>query len=153
MFTGTAAWTGDYFLELRDDVGTWLDYADLGTTRPGATKTTGFTLTLPEHPGVYTYTFTALQHGREYFGPEVLRAIVVRKPPLDVSLAVTHAAIFVGQRTTVRSAAERAKKAATKICLASARWPTISGRWRGFARTRPWTISPGTIVRIGAPWA
>ena len=142
--TGAAAWSGDYFLELRDDAGTRLDYADLGTTRPGTTKTAGFTLTLPERPGVYTYHFTALQLGREYFGPLLERTIVVRKPPLDVSLAVARAAIFVGQRATVRSAAEPH----AEVALHGLEVRPLGGTWQTWAE---WTQQEGEQIASAEP--
>ena len=127
--SGTVPWTGDYFLELRDRTGARLDYAELAVTAPRATKTAAFTLRLPDRPGTYTYHFTALQHGREYFGPALLRTIVVRKPPLEVSLTVEDSAIFVGERTTVRSAAGPR----TEVAVHGLEVRSLGGHWQTWA--------------------
>lgn len=127
--TGADDWSDNYFLELRNEEGAHLDYGDVDSTRRGETTLTEFTLTLPLQPGDYTYHFTALHHGRAYFGPLLARTISVRRPPLDVSLDLDATAIFVGQRATARSIAGPSDEVAVHALEVR----PLGGRWQTWA--------------------
>lgn len=83
---GDTAWTGDYYVEVRDGAGVHLAYATLAETAPGATREVVLPVTLPEAAGPCTLIFTAVQHGVEYFGPEETRTFGV---PIDASTRPT----------------------------------------------------------------
>jgi hypothetical protein len=102
--TGNTLWDSNYFLELKDWNGTHLYYPSLATTSPGATKQPAptFSLTLPSTAGTYTYYFTALQNGVQYFGPTQSATIVVNTNP-TTTLSVSSTAVNVGQSVTLTS--------------------------------------------------
>ncbi|MSU49492.1 MAG: hypothetical protein EXS37_10465 [Opitutus sp.] len=103
--SGEVRWGSAHYLEMSDQNGVRLDYIALSGTDPGATKTVVFELDLPVKPGLHSFRFTTLEHGREYFGPSLPRAIMVRLPPLSVSLTLDDATIAVGERARLLSVA------------------------------------------------
>lgn len=130
---GDSTWTANHYLELRDRDGVHLNYIGLGNTNPGATHSAAFALKLPDVPGTYTYHFMALQHGTEYFGPSLARTIVVRRPPLPVTLVLGKSEINAGESARVVSETGPDESVVThgvEARVLGGRWQTW-GEWKG----------------------
>jgi hypothetical protein len=100
--TGNTLWDGNYYLELKDAAGNHLNYPSLATTPPGSSISPSFSLTVPSTAGVYTYYFTAMQYGVQYFGPTQSASITVNTNP-TTSLSLSSTSITVGQSVTATS--------------------------------------------------
>jgi hypothetical protein len=100
--SGNTLWDNNYFLELKDASGNHLYYPGLATTAPGGSISPTFSLTLPSTAGTYTYYFTALQNGVQYFGPTQSATIVVNTNP-TTSLSASSTAVNLGQSVTLTS--------------------------------------------------
>jgi hypothetical protein len=81
--TGLTYWDGNYYLELKSD-SQHLYYPSISGVGPGGVIECDFYLTLPSTTGSYSYYFTAVQNGVEYFGPTHWRSVSVEstnRPP------------------------------------------------------------------------
>lgn len=90
--SGTRNWGSNHYLELKDSAETHLYYPSLNGTASGSSITSTFVLRLPSDVGRYTYYFTGVEHGVEYFGGAQARTIIVDTPP-ETSLSVSQSSV------------------------------------------------------------
>jgi len=89
--TGDTTWDSGFYLELKDAAGTHLYYPSISGIPPGGSTVATFYLSLPFAPGTYTYGFTAMRHGYEYFGgtqTRVVQATTTAPPPAPPAQSV-----------------------------------------------------------------
>ena len=102
--SGTKAWGSNHYLELCDSAGTHLYYPSVSGIAPGGSTYVSFALTLPSTPGTYSYGFTGMEYGVEYFGGTQWQSITVNDP-LSVTLSLDSTSFPLGLSTTARSTA------------------------------------------------
>lgn len=108
--SGTTTWTDNYYLELADQDWNHLYYPGLGAVAPGERKTVRFYMTLPSTAGTYTYHFTGMENGVQYFGGSQSRDIVVNTPPITTGITTSAAnnpdnTIIAGEKVTFTGSA------------------------------------------------
>lgn len=100
---GGSVWDANYYLELKDGNGTHLYYPSINGVAPGGSIAPSFVLTLPSSAGSYTYYFTALQNGVQYFGGSQSRTIIVNRNPVTATVGLSAASLSVGQAVNIAS--------------------------------------------------
>jgi RHS repeat-associated protein len=100
--SGSTNWDSNYYLEAKFQDETHLSYPSISGCSPGNSTTGTFIITLPSTPGTYSYGFTALQNGIEYFGGTQWRSITVASPPVT-TLSSSSTSVPIGSSATLTS--------------------------------------------------
>jgi hypothetical protein len=157
---GSTYWDDAYYLELKDANENHLNYPQINGVSPGSSKTSTFVLTLPTTAGVYTYGFTAMQNGVQYFGGTQYRTITVNRNPVAGSFTASASTISSGQTVTLSGLVTDPDSNLTSqvidyLAPGSATW--ISGtvaagtRWDG-AATSANTLSKNMVLSTAGTW-
>ena len=158
--TGGTTWNSTYFLELKDSNENHLSYPSINGASPNSSRSAAFVLTLPSTAGVYTYGFTAMQNGVQYFGGTQYRTITVNRNPETRSLTTSAATISCGQAVTLTGVvtdSDSNLRSQTIDYIAPGGGAWISGsvaagtRWDG-AATGANTLAKGMILANVGTW-
>jgi hypothetical protein len=68
--SGTATWDNNYYMVMFDQNNNAVDDVPTGNVSPGGTASGTVSFTLPSTPGSYTYHFSGMEQGVEYFGSQ-----------------------------------------------------------------------------------
>ncbi len=157
---GGTTWNSSYYLELKDSNENHLSYPSINGVSPNSSTSATFVLTLPSTAGVYTYGFTAMQNGVQYFGGTQYRSITVNRNPVTTSFTTSATTISGGQSVTLTGVvidpdSNLTSQAIDHMAPGGGAW--ISGsaaagtRWEG-AATGANTLTKAMILATVGTW-
>lgn len=150
--SGTSTWNDNYYLQVADQDGNHLDFPSIAGVSPNGSITVTFYVDLPSTPGTYTYYFTALQNGVDYFGPTESESITVDVLP-TTTLTASSTSVSVGQNVTLTSTTSSGSNSlvnqAVDISTDDQNWTSGWSNWSG---ATSWSGGPTGSDTLTTQW-